>query len=60
MGMDTVELVMAVEDEFSTRIPNEIAPKLGRWGIFMLMLFRFFANAAKPLTSTIPGSNLSK
>ena len=28
--MDTVELVMAVEDEFKVVIPNEVAPRLAR------------------------------
>jgi len=32
MGLDTVELVMAVEERFSIRIPNEVAARLATVG----------------------------
>ncbi len=32
MGLDTVELVMAVEEEFGISIPDDVAPKLVRLG----------------------------
>ncbi|HEU5116936.1 MAG TPA: hypothetical protein VFT74_09705 [Isosphaeraceae bacterium] len=32
MGLDTVELVMAVEEEFSISIPDDVAPTLFRLG----------------------------
>ncbi len=32
MGLDTVELVMAIEDEFSIEIPNDDAARLGVLG----------------------------
>ena len=32
MGLDTVELVMAIEEEFSIEIPNEDAERLGVLG----------------------------
>jgi acyl carrier protein len=34
MGLDFVELVMAIEDEFQIRIPNDVAPRLLRVGDF--------------------------
>jgi len=32
MGLEIVELVMAIEDEFEISIPDEVAPHLGRLG----------------------------
>jgi len=34
MGLDTVELVMAVEAEFGIQIPDDVAPKLAVIGDF--------------------------
>ena len=32
MGLDTVELILAMEKRFSIRIPNEVAPRLATVG----------------------------
>jgi acyl carrier protein len=32
MGLDTVELVMAIEEEFGISIPDDVAPNLVRLG----------------------------
>ncbi len=32
MGLDTVELVQAIENEFQISIPNDVAPSLGTLG----------------------------
>jgi hypothetical protein len=32
VGLDTVELLVAVEDEFGIAIPNDVAPRLTRLG----------------------------
>ena len=32
MGLDTVELIMAIEEEFAIAIPDDAAAKLGRLG----------------------------
>ena len=38
MGLDTVELVMAIEDEFDFQIPNEDASRLESVGDMLLYI----------------------
>ncbi len=49
--MDTVELVMAIEDEFRITIPNAIAPTLVRLGdlhAFVVQTLREHGDTADP------------
>ncbi len=53
MGLDTVELVMAVEEEFGITIPDDVAPKLVRLGdlhAFAVEAFRARDEAVDPST----------
>ncbi len=48
MGLDTVELVMAIEDGFGIEIPNEIAAKLTTVGLMHGYLVAELQRLAKP------------
>jgi hypothetical protein len=51
MGLDTVELVMFVEDEFQITIPNDVAPTLGRLGdlsAYVVLALRQRSDAVDP------------
>lgn len=49
MGMDTVELVMALEDEFDIAIPNEDASNLAVVGDMFDYIVRELHNRGEPL-----------
>jgi acyl carrier protein len=53
MGMDTVELVMAVESHFEIEIPNMVAEKLVAVGMLHAFVVAELERQGRPLDSSV-------